>query len=690
MFIMSHLDTFTAEDVAELSDSSVDSQGDLIRIGNVPKEWYEKELHDGYDIDGTKVFIRGIGDNIDQFLLSKNKNELKRRIYDINNDKVMRINDRDLSIINRIRKGKCATKMYDVPIPETHVFDITTSGIRPKSHFIISKSNYKQILKNIVAIKKGSIKINNDGSIKNLSIKKKNNQIYDKIYDIWCKSNIKIQSRQILRAPKSRLPTNNESYNPSHEYLNDNNNNMKYIAFRNVPQYNKFINERFERCLDLYLLPRKISKKSIINSSNLLPLLPSIESLKPFPEILTLEYYGHNKSVTCIDISSDGLWIITGSFDGTIKIFEIDSGKEIYNYSFGNKNPIEFVQFNPYKNRQSLISVISKHRCFLIPISFITSTQNHQKYVINPIKKIKSLTSLTNENHNENHNHNDKMFVPQLNLKQTLNLLNNQNVITEIQQNTNDISKAVKWSFLTFYHEKIKKSTSNNVICLTFLNYLCRIKWHPKSGDYFLTFIENDNLKSSLIIHKFSKFESIIPFSKSIGEIFDVIWHPRKPLIYIACKKSIRCFNLKKCKLQEKYIIPSDNNKISNISRIDLHMSGLNLIVSTINGKVLWYDMDLSHLPYKIFNYHGNKCVRNIIFHKNNKYNHLWASCADDGKIYIFYSKMFRDKFADPILIPLKILQIKKHRFLDIKWHTTQPWIFAACSDGVTRLYTAL
>lgn len=64
-------------DLAELSDSSADSVGNLLRIGNVPREWYEKELHDGYDIDGNKVTVRGMGDNIDEFLRSRDKSQLK-------------------------------------------------------------------------------------------------------------------------------------------------------------------------------------------------------------------------------------------------------------------------------------------------------------------------------------------------------------------------------------------------------------------------------------------------------------------------------------------------------------------------------------------------------------------------------------------------------------------------------------
>ena len=62
--------------LAYQSDSTVESDGDLIRTGNVPREWYDNELHDGYDIDGNKVYSRGFGDHIDQFLRTRNKDEL--------------------------------------------------------------------------------------------------------------------------------------------------------------------------------------------------------------------------------------------------------------------------------------------------------------------------------------------------------------------------------------------------------------------------------------------------------------------------------------------------------------------------------------------------------------------------------------------------------------------------------------
>ena len=79
-------------------------------------------------------------------------------------------------------------------------------------------------------------------------------------------------------APKKALPDHNESYNPPAEYLfskkelkewNDLDPQdreqdfipQKYNNMRSIPGYDRFIQDRFERCLDLYLCPRMIKKR---------------------------------------------------------------------------------------------------------------------------------------------------------------------------------------------------------------------------------------------------------------------------------------------------------------------------------------------------------------------------------------------------------------------------------------------
>lgn len=80
--------------------------------------------------------------------------------------------------------------------------------------------------------------------------------------------------RHHISAPKLALPGHGESYNPPPEYLfsaeeekkwNEKESHerrikvkpQKYSSLRLIPAYSDFTKERFERCLDLYLCPRK-------------------------------------------------------------------------------------------------------------------------------------------------------------------------------------------------------------------------------------------------------------------------------------------------------------------------------------------------------------------------------------------------------------------------------------------------
>ena len=98
-----------------------------------------------------------------------------------------------------------------------------------------------------------------------------------KFYDIWDQTDAPLRPNHIP-APKMKLPDHSESFNPPAEYLlneeeekewldldpEDRPTNYmpkKFDALRKVPGYDRFIQERFERCLDLYLCPRAIKQK---------------------------------------------------------------------------------------------------------------------------------------------------------------------------------------------------------------------------------------------------------------------------------------------------------------------------------------------------------------------------------------------------------------------------------------------
>ena len=137
-----------------------------------------------------------------------------------------------------------------------------------------------------------------------------------------------------------------------------------------VPMYEDFIQERFERCLDLYLCPRSRKKRINIDPESLVPKLPKPMDLQPFPMTMCLEYIGHSAKasrshacpwlcvvachhhrifcvmlfalafvsekldlfsamffnafkVTSVSVEASGQWLASGSADGVVKLWEV-------------------------------------------------------------------------------------------------------------------------------------------------------------------------------------------------------------------------------------------------------------------------------------------------------------------------------------------------------------------------------
>ena len=182
----------------------------------------------------------------------------------------------DLEIIKRIQEQKFPDPEFDPYEPTVEWFTSVTaihplrSNPEPKSRFIPSKWEAKRVMKMVRALKNGWI----TRVDKNAEISK------PKYYGIWEGENGERASNHI-EAPKLPLPQNNESYNPPEEYLPNQDEKkqlendiledkslfvpQKYSSMLQVPSYSRFIDDRFDRCLDLYLCPRMIKNKVFEN-----------------------------------------------------------------------------------------------------------------------------------------------------------------------------------------------------------------------------------------------------------------------------------------------------------------------------------------------------------------------------------------------------------------------------------------
>lgn len=238
-----------------------------------------------------------------------------------------------------------------------------------KRSFLPSKPEAKKVSKLVHALKMGWIK-----STVEMEKEKQRNKEDREFYMLWQSDDQAEEMRRIhkhIPAPKRHLPGHAESYNPPPEYLFDKREMkeweklkstpwkrklhfvpQKYNSLRQVPAYSRYIKERFQRCLDLYLCPRALKMRLTIDPSSLVPQLPSPKDLQPFPTTMSMVFKGHTDMIRSITPEAKGQYIASGGDDMTLKseIFPsiriqkiLDSSLQFFFYSqqFGKSQPVD-------------------------------------------------------------------------------------------------------------------------------------------------------------------------------------------------------------------------------------------------------------------------------------------------------------------------------------------------------------
>merc|ERR1712241_1018557 len=249
------------------------------------------------------------------------------------------------------------------------------------------------------------------------------------------------------------------------------------------------------------------------------------------------------------------------------------------------------------------------------------------------------------------------------------------------------VSTAISWQTPSVGRTEANANTPQILIppealvVLKFFKAVKQIEWHVK-GDYFAT-VMPDGANRSVLIHQLSKWRSQVPFSKSKGQVQCVLFHPIRPMLFVATQRHVRVYDLVKQELTKKLI-----SGAKWISSLAIHPGGDNLLTGTYDKKVQWYDLDLSSMPYQVLRYHTN-AVRDVQYHRRYP---LFASCGDDNNITVSHGMVYNDLLQNPLIVPVKKLSghTKYDDFgvMSILWHPTQPWLFSAGADGYIKLWT--
>lgn len=476
-------------------------------------------------------------------------------------------------------------------------------------------------------------------------------------YDIWADEKPRPDHPMNIPAPKLAPPGYDQSYNPPPEYLPTKSEQKaweeadeedrqeylpkKYDALRKVPGYEKFVKERFERSLDLYLAPRIRRSKLNIDPESLLPQLPNPDDLRPFPTVCATVYRGHKGRVRSVAIDPTGTWLASGGDDGTVRLWELLTGRQLWQVSLGIEEAVHVVRWRPGSDVTILAAAAGQHVYMIVP-------------------------SITD---------------PQLETA-SRELLDVGWAYAANGTNTSSTTNGAKKELAAHWSRPSTRLVEEGVVLRIALRKPVRvISWHRR-GDYFAT-VSPEGQTSAVAIHTLSKHLTQIPFRRLKGLAQTTQFHPSKPILFVATQRTIRSYDLVRQELV-KILQPGARW----ISSIDIHPGGDNLIVGSYDRRLLWHDLDLSSRPYKTLRYHA-KAIRAVKFHPGGL--PLFADASDDGSLQIFHGKVVDDLMQNATIVPLKVLRghvvSNQLGVLDLDWHPREPWCLSAGADGTCRLW---
>eukprot|EP00761_Pharyngomonas_kirbyi_P003382 gb/GECH01003386.1/.p1 GENE.gb/GECH01003386.1/~~gb/GECH01003386.1/.p1 ORF type:complete len:899 (+),score=169.03 gb/GECH01003386.1/:1-2697(+) len=620
------------------SDDSSEDEDMVNTVGRIPLRWYNDYDHIGYDREGQPIIRKDRGDKLDELVRRHDDPNWLRTVYDAKNDREYTFSNEELDVLLRVSKGH-------FPNPETNPFEEYVAWFDyrggalddrdpSKKRFQPSAWERKKMMRLADKFRREGIPdhLKPSDERQNRRHKKKRQPTYL----MWDESGQVIGDRGNKGAarppaPKSLPPTIEQSYRPPAEYEP----RRQYPSLRRVPAYRRFMEERFERCMYLYLAPRQYQKrlKNPIRSKDLLPELPDVDSLRPFPTTMTLVYRGHTDHVRSVSVDPTGQYLASGSEDGTVRLWEVETGKCMQVWHIGRQShtdpqPVTSVAWNPSPVYHMLAACCGTSVHLIAPPATA------------PSQRVRDDT------------------------------------VAALQQRARRGMKSrAQWTRCPPEQQETGREME-----VHHRRVVVNVSWHRR-GDYLASL----GLHGSVSIHQLSRKQSQEPFRKGMSgpHMPRVSFHPTKPLFYVVTMYMVRVYDLVKQKLVKKF-----RGRCRWISDLAIHPSGNFFLTSGYDRLVEFFDMELTLRPFRTFKYHKN-AARSVAFHP--KYP-LFASASDDMTIHMFHCRVYDDWMQDPTILPVKILRGHARSLgigvLDLTFHPQQPWLFSAGADNTLRLWT--
>lgn len=640
-------------------------------IGDIPLSFYDQYPHIGYDINGKRIMRPAKGEALDALLDSIEVPKGWTGLTDPSTGKPLELSQEELELLKKVQMNESTVDGYNPYEPLVESFSSQleimplSAAPEPKRRFVPSKHEAKRVMKIVKAIREGRI-------LPYRPPEEREEKEEDLInYDLWADEVGRPDHIMHIPAPKLPPPGYEESYHPPAEYLPDKKERKEweqtdpedrekeflpndYGSLRRVPGYENFVKEKFERCLDLYLAPRVRRSKLNIDPESLLPKLPSPEELKPFPTTCATVFRGHKGRVRSLAVDPTGIWLATGGDDGTVRVWELLTGRQLWSVKLSDEDAVNVVRWRPGKDAVILAAAAGDDLFLTVP-----------PMIADPEIEKASLDIID-----------AGWGYAASNPPPSAADANKKNTPPQWIRPSSELADA-------------------GVCVVIPLRYVPKsISWHRR-GDYFVTVCSGASTPASvaIAIHTVSKHLTQYPFRRRLkggGPPQTAHFHPSKPILFVANQRSIRGYDLSR-QLLVKIVQPGARW----ISSFDIHPTsstasgGDNIIVGSYDRRLLWHDLDLSQRPYKTLRYH-RKAIRAVKFHPGGRYP-LFADASDDGSLQIFHGSVTGDMLSNASIVPLKVL--KGHKItgelgvLDIDWHPREAWCVSAGADGTCRLW---
>lgn len=629
-------------------------------IGEIPLSYYEAYPHIGYDINGHKIMRPAKGEALDALLDSIDIPEGWTGLTDPATGKPLQLSKDELEVLRQVTRNERPADGYD-PYPDMIEYFSSKPEImplsaapEPKRRFIPSKHEAKRVMKLVRAIKEGRIQPYRPP----VDPEQEDDEADVKHYDIWADETPRADHPMNMPAPKLPPPGYAESYHPPPEYIPDENEKAAWeqaepedrdkdflprdhSALRRVPGYAQFVKEKFERCLDLYLAPRVRRTKLNIDPESLLPKLPSPDELRPFPTVCATVYRGHRGCVRSISVDPSGTYVASGGDDGTVRVWELSSGRQLWSVEISREESVSAVRWRPNRDTMILSAAAGETLYFMVPTPLCSPDVDAASHAVL-----------------------DAGFG-------------------YAAGNSDKTENVRKPSAATWARPSTKLSNAGVLLTCTVRHLIKVISWHRR-GDYIST-ASPAGASQSIAIHNLAKHQTQHPFRRLRGLAQTCCFHPSKPLFFIATRQSIRIYDLQQQKLDNS-LKPGARW----ISSIDVHPHGNALLCGTYDRRLLFHDLDLGPTPHKTLRYHS-KGIRAVAFHQNADRYPLFADSSDDGSLQVFHGKMVNDSLENATIVPLKVLKghkvTKDLGVMDVLFHPREPWLLSAGADGTIRLW---